>query len=127
MINPNHVYTTGMGKHGQLGLGDLEGRMSFTHVKYFKDKNVSEIFAGGHHSWFMIDKENPIIENYEPPSPVASSPITSRRSSVSKKKKSKNFLTSSNPNKYRSKLIQNSNLRKSIKSPKSNFKPSKND
>lgn len=74
LINPYHVYVTGMGKHGQLGLGDLEKRMSFVHLKSLAGKNISRVFAGGHHSWFVIDQENPIIDNYQPPSPLFITP-----------------------------------------------------
>ena len=68
-MNPNHVYVTGLGKYGQLGLGDLEKRMEFTHVEFFEDRNISYVFGGGHHSWFLVNSENPRVEMYEPPSP----------------------------------------------------------
>ena len=77
LVNPYHIYVTGMGKHGQLGLGDLEKRMSFVHVGSLAGKNISKIFAGGHHSWFLIDSENPILHNYEPPTPLAQTPEVS--------------------------------------------------
>lgn len=47
-----------------MGLGDLEKRMSFVHVVSLAGKNVNRIFAGGHHSWFLLDNENPIIDDY---------------------------------------------------------------
>jgi alpha-tubulin suppressor-like RCC1 family protein len=40
IVNPNNVYVTGMGKHGQLGLGDLEKRMTFTFLDALAGKNV---------------------------------------------------------------------------------------
>lgn len=55
LVNPNHVYVTGLGKYGQLGLGDLEKRMEFTHIEFFEDRNISYVFAGGHHSWFLVN------------------------------------------------------------------------
>lgn len=63
-----------MGKHGQLGLGDLEKRMSFVHVTALAGKNVAKIFAGGHHSWFVLSQENPKVDDYRPPSPLVLTP-----------------------------------------------------
>jgi hypothetical protein len=33
-------------------------------------KNVYRIFAGGNHSWVVIDDVIPVKDNYRPPSPV---------------------------------------------------------
>ena len=54
--------------------------MKFTHVTHLANKNVSKVFAGGHHSWFLIDAENPLIENYQPPSPLVLTPVVSDNS-----------------------------------------------
>jgi hypothetical protein len=34
------------------------------------NKNISKIFAGGNHSWIVIDDIVPLKENYRPPSPI---------------------------------------------------------
>ncbi len=52
------------------GLNDKESRTQFTHVISLGAKNIYKIFAGGNHSWVVIDDIMPIREHYEPPSPV---------------------------------------------------------
>ena len=64
------LFTCGYGNHGQLGLNDKEPRTSFTHVACLGPKNVYKIFAGGNHSWVVIDDIIPVREHYRPPSPV---------------------------------------------------------
>jgi hypothetical protein len=39
-------------------------------VTSLSGKNVSKIYAGGDHSWAVVDEFTPYIENYEPPSPI---------------------------------------------------------
>lgn len=56
--------------HGQLGLNDKESRTSFHHIANIGAKNVYRIFAGGNHSWVVIDDIIPIRRKYRPPSPV---------------------------------------------------------
>lgn len=64
------LFTCGLGKHGQLGLNDKESRTQFTHVDNLGAKNAYKVFAGGNHSWVVIDDILPVRENYRPPSPV---------------------------------------------------------
>ena len=52
------------------GLNDKESRTSFHHVANIGAKNVYRIFAGGNHSWVVIDDIIPIRRKYRPPSPV---------------------------------------------------------
>lgn len=66
LVEPNHVYSTGFGKYGQLGLRDFEHRYEFTYVESLRGKNVTEIFAGGCHSWFLLDASRPEVEAIEP-------------------------------------------------------------
>jgi len=76
------LFACGYGNHGQLGLNDKESRTSFTHVADLGPKNIYKIFAGGNHSWVVIDDIMPVRENYRAPSPVGhcqasiSSPIS---------------------------------------------------
>ena len=44
--------------------------MSFSHIKSLGGKNVQHIFAGGHHSWALLDYEDPEDIDYETPSPL---------------------------------------------------------
>ena len=64
------IYSCGYGSFGQLGLGDDESRTVFTHVSALGPKNVQRIYAGGNHSWALLDPADPIKRNYEPPSPL---------------------------------------------------------
>lgn len=61
--------------------------MVFTHLTALAGKNVSKIFAGGHHSWFILDHENPLIDNYQPPSPLLLTPEISPHQSFDEKDK----------------------------------------
>lgn len=49
---------------------DLESRTAFQYVASVGDKNVYRIFAGGDHSWVVIDDIIPRKANFRPPSPV---------------------------------------------------------
>ena len=64
------IYSCGYGSFGQLGLGDDESRTVLTHVTALGPKNVQRIYAGGNHSWALLDPADPIKRNYEPPSPL---------------------------------------------------------
>jgi regulator of chromosome condensation len=65
------LYACGYGTHGQLGLQeDLESKIQFTLVGSLGARNVSRIFAGGNHSWFLLDDNMPVREGYRPPSPL---------------------------------------------------------
>lgn len=52
------------------GLNDKESRTSFNHIINIGAKNVYRIFAGGNHSWVVIDDIIPIRKRYRAPSPV---------------------------------------------------------
>eukprot|EP01017_Pseudomicrothorax_dubius_P028781 TRINITY_DN3446_c0_g2_i8.p1 TRINITY_DN3446_c0_g2~~TRINITY_DN3446_c0_g2_i8.p1 ORF type:complete len:445 (+),score=87.98 TRINITY_DN3446_c0_g2_i8:39-1373(+) len=64
------AYACGYGLFGQLGVGDEESKTTFTHVSSLAGKRVNRIFAGGNHSWVMLDYNNTDIENYVLPSPL---------------------------------------------------------
>lgn len=64
MIDPYHIYATGMNNYGQLGTGNLENQIVFTLIGKVKGKNIRGVVAGGHHSFFLIDPEEPEILNY---------------------------------------------------------------
>lgn len=66
LVDPNNVYSCGLNKYGQLGLCDFESKLEFTYVETLKGKNVTNIYAGGDHSWFLIDSQNPDVQIQEP-------------------------------------------------------------
>ena len=51
-------------------MGDTETRTCFTHLKSLADKNVYRIFAGGNHSWVLLDEIVPVRKNTRPASPL---------------------------------------------------------
>ncbi len=75
-VEPYYVYAAGLSKYGELGLRDFEMRRSFTLIEDLAGKNVVEIFAGGYHSWFLFQYDEPDID-YEPPSPLLTTPVHS--------------------------------------------------
>lgn len=64
------LYAAGHGAWGQLGLGETEIMPNFVHVSPLGPKNVKKIFAGGDHSWVILDENNPERLDYTPPSPL---------------------------------------------------------
>jgi hypothetical protein len=75
-VAPYYVYATGLSKYGELGLRDFEMRKGFTLIEGLAGKNLVQIFAGGYHSWFLFDHEQPDLD-YEPPSPLLTTPVHS--------------------------------------------------
>lgn len=71
------VFTAGLNQAGQLGIGDEESKTSFTWVRVLGGKNITSIYAGGHHTWCVIDSDNKHIADYNPPSPLRMSLINS--------------------------------------------------
>ena len=71
------LYACGHGAWGQLGLGETEIMPNFVYVSALGPKNVQRIFAGGDHSWVILDQNYPEREDYAPPSPlhVPSNPL----------------------------------------------------
>ena len=62
--NKNDVYACGSGQDGQLGLPNSESmRKSFTHVLSLLSVNVVKIYAGGFHSWVVLDELFPKKED----------------------------------------------------------------
>lgn len=65
------LYAAGYGAYGQLGLGsDLESKSKFQHVAQLGPRKIYKIFAGGHHSWVVLDDIIPVREKYRLPSPL---------------------------------------------------------
>lgn len=74
------VYAAGHGAYGQLGLGREDSAQSFAHVRALGARNVRDIYAGGDHSWVVLDETSPDKPSYSSPSPLgeAASPIRVR-------------------------------------------------
>jgi len=72
----NFLYVSGCGKYGELGLEDEENRSNFTLVRPTMDVNITQFFAGGHHSWIIVDSENPEKVEIKTPSPINTPPGT---------------------------------------------------
>ena len=72
-----NVYACGTNSNGQLGVGDTESRTAFTFVAKLVGRNVSRVFAGGNHTWAILDNVQPFKPpQQEPPSPPAmASPV----------------------------------------------------
>ena len=64
------MFVCGSNTDGQLGLGDTEMRTGFTHLRTLADKNIYRVFAGGNHSWVLLDEIIPMRNNMRPPSPL---------------------------------------------------------
>lgn len=70
LTEKNYLYACGYNKYGQLGLGDYRGRKNFINIREASKLNIMKIFAGGHHSYIILDKKEPVKSNYEDPSPL---------------------------------------------------------
>lgn len=73
-VEPYYVYSTGLSKYGELGLGDLEMRKGFRLIEGLSGKNVKKIFGGGYHSWFLMDAGDPDVD-YQIASPLLNTPL----------------------------------------------------
>ena len=70
LTDERNVYVTGCGKFGELGLGENKNRYNYTWLRKLGPMNVKHIFAGGHHSWCIIDDKYPLKERFIEPEPL---------------------------------------------------------
>ena len=70
LSSKHDVYSCGYNAKGQLGIGEEKTATVWTHITQLSGKNVGKIYAGGDHSWAVIDELSPFIKDYEPPSPI---------------------------------------------------------
>lgn len=68
LVDPSHVYVTGCGVSGQLGLGDDLNKYYFTLNEALKGKYTEKIISGFHQTWFLLDYDDPYVSEYEDPS-----------------------------------------------------------
>lgn len=71
--------------------------------------NIKQIFSGGHHSWIVIDEENPEKKDFENPSPLSSPNFTPRVG--------RSVENSPRPNKQNVSIIGNTISKQPIKMP----------
>ena len=64
------IYAAGCGKFGELGIGEGTNRYNYIWIKKLGSMNVKHIFAGGHHSWCIIDNKVPLKEKFVEPEPL---------------------------------------------------------
>jgi len=53
-----------------IKIDGADSRTAYQYIASIGEKNVYRIFAGGDHSWVVIDDIIPIKSNYRVPSPV---------------------------------------------------------
>jgi len=81
------VYASGHGQAGQLGLREKNSKTHFVHLASLLNKNVLKVFAGGNHSWLLLDDLMPLREFYKAPSPVKPDIKSPKRHSSRSKKR----------------------------------------
>lgn len=64
------LYACGYGESGQLGIGNTESKTQFTLVECIADKNIDQIYAGGSHSWIILNDIDPVRADYRFPEPL---------------------------------------------------------
>lgn len=70
LTDKGDLFACGYGQFGQLGLLlDFEIKNQFHHVFSLAPRNVQRVFAGGNHSWVVLDDMIPVKERYRAPSP----------------------------------------------------------
>ena len=57
-----HVYACGSNQFGQLGLAGLPQCFHFSKVHSLEQGLFSNVFAGGDHSFALLDKDNPKVQ-----------------------------------------------------------------
>ena len=70
LTDDGFVYATGCGKFGELGLGDKRNKYNYTWIRKLGTMNIKHIYAGGHHSWCIIDDKYPLKEKFIEPEPL---------------------------------------------------------
>ena len=65
-------------------------RTGFQHLRTLADKNIYRLFAGGNHSWVLLDEIIPMRPSVRPPSPLQGDKIISPAQSPSRDKSGSN-------------------------------------
>ena len=112
LTDEGNVYVCGCGKYGELGLklNDYSNRYKFCLVKNLCKMNVVDIFAGGHHSWCLVDNIYPIKNNFVKPLPLKKTNFNFNinnnskisDNNVNKSKRKKSFQSNKSASSYKS-------------------------
>ena len=73
LTNEGNIYSTGCNKYGELGIGTNLNKYNYTWIKTLSKLNIKHISAGGHHSWCLIDTNEPLREENNEPEPLLKS------------------------------------------------------
>ena len=76
LTSEGNIYSTGCNKYGELGIGKDFNKYNYTWIKCLSKLNIKNISAGGHHSWCLIDSNNPLKEGNNNPEPLLKSNFT---------------------------------------------------
>ena len=83
LTDEGNIYSSGCGKFGELGLGDNKNRYNYTWIRKLGSLNVKHIFAGGHHSWCLIDEKFPLKDRFIEPEPLSKPNFTMTKRKLS--------------------------------------------
>ena len=83
LTDEGYAYSAGCGKFGELGIGENKNRYNFTWIRKLGKMNVKHIFAGGHHSWCLIDDKYPLKDKFVEPEPLEKANYTMTKRKLS--------------------------------------------
>jgi hypothetical protein len=105
------------------GLNDFENRKNFTVVRHACLLNVTNIYAGGHHSWLVIDSITPERNDFESPSPLGLDNFNANiKSNENSPRNAKSKLINNNSSVQIDKEKTNKNMQSTTKKTNSNIK-----
>ena len=76
LTDEGNIYSTGCNKYGELGLGkkyNKKNKYNYMWISSLSKLNIKHIAAGGHHSWCLLDNNNPIRKDKNLPEPLLKS------------------------------------------------------
>ena len=73
LTSERNIYSTGCNKYGELGIGVNNSKYNYTWIKSLSKLNIKHISAGGHHSWCLLDTNEPLRNNENKPEPLLKS------------------------------------------------------
>ena len=97
LTSEKNIYSTGCNKYGELGIGINNSKYNYTWVKCLSKLNIKHISAGGHHSWCLLDTNEPLRNNDNEPEPLLKSNFNMNKNVNNNKRKLTNM---SNDSKY---------------------------
>ena len=76
LTDEGNIFSTGCNKYGELGLGkkyNKKNKYNYMWISSLSKLNIKHIAAGGHHSWCLLDNNNPIRKDKNIPEPLLKS------------------------------------------------------